>query len=161
TVAELNGASANSAIAAITFDTGAFTASTMQLAVNSAGTLSTHAGTFTLGGASPNTTATGVLTVTDHFYLANRTNALGPIAAGSFIINGGTADIRTDITDPSTVGTRSTNLLLNSGTLNMNGHSIGSSTSPISNATLSAGGQTAQLLNLGGTGINGNGLDAN
>src|SRR4030095_13824616 len=118
----------------ILFDTGTFTASDLRLAVNTNGGAPIGAvGTFTLGGDSANTTSTAVLNVTNQFLLANRTNATLSPATGTFVINGGTANINADILDASTTGaptTRNTTLTLASGTLNMMGHAIGTSTAP-------------------------------
>jgi autotransporter-associated beta strand protein len=133
----------------------------LQLAVNATGTAPNGAvGSFTLGTDS---TSTGVLNVTASFFLANRTNTalLTSPANGTFTINGGTANIDTDITDPSTSGdpsTRTTTLALAGGRLNMMGHAIGSASALITNVFFPDIGQTATLANLGSTGINGAGL---
>jgi autotransporter-associated beta strand protein len=145
----------------INFDTGTFNANSLQLAAHASGTNPIVAGTFTLGGASPNDTATGVLNVSTQFLLVNRTLGTSTGAANSaFVINGGTANINADmaIVDAATGGSRNTNLTLAAGTLNMMGHAIASAALPINNVNLPQGGQTARLYNLGGTGINGVGL---
>jgi fibronectin-binding autotransporter adhesin len=140
----------------VTFDTGTFTVDSLQLGVNSSGTAPNgSSGTFTLGGAFPNDTATGVLTVNNQFLLANRTttNASSP-ASGTFVINGGTAVINTDILDGSTTGDatlRNTTLTLAGGTLNMTGHNIGSATAPITTVNFFGG----TLMNVNS--INGDG----
>ena len=136
----------------VTFDTGAFTANSVNLAVHSNGAGAVN-GTFILGGPQPNATATGVLTVNGPFTLANRTVAGNSPDAGAFIINGGLANINADIVNASTQGTRTTSLDLEGGTLNMTGHSIGSPAAPIGNVQLVAAGGQATLANLGGSGI--------
>src|SRR4030095_13280007 len=146
----------------ILFDTGTFTASDLRLAVNTNGGAPIGAvGTFTLGGDSANTTSTAVLNVTNQFLLANRTNATLSPATGTFVIHGGTAHINDDTLDARTTGaptTRNTTLTLASGTLNMMGHAIGTSTAPIKTVNMTSVGFIATLANLGGTGINGIGL---
>ena len=54
--------------------------------------------------------------VNNNFFLANRTNASGGTARGTFTLNGGTANVNCDITDNSTTGTRNTTLTLDGGT---------------------------------------------
>jgi autotransporter-associated beta strand protein len=129
----------------MTFDTGTFTVDNLRLAVNTTGSAANGAvGTFTLGGPSPDSAATGVLTVNSQFFLAQRTNTgtLTNPGTGTFVINGGTAIINTDITDASTAGnagTHNTTLTLSGGTLNMTGHNIGSATAPITNVNFLSG----------------------
>jgi len=114
-------------------------------------------GTFTLGADA---SSTGVLNVTSEFFLANRTNTaqLTSPANGTFIMNGGIANIDTDIVDASTSGaptTRTTVINLLGGKLNMMGHSIGSAAAPITTVIFPDVGQTATIANLSGAGING------
>ena len=163
-IGRLAGATGGTGAGNLTFDTGTFNVASLQLAVNTSGTAPNGAaGTFTLGTDS---TSTGVLNVTGEFFLANRTNTASVTnpAVGAFIMNGGTANIDTDIIDASTAGdasTRNTTLTLAGGTLNMMGHAIGSATAPITTVNLPALGQSATLANLGGAGINGTGLALN
>src|SRR4030095_12257591 len=149
----------------ILFDTGTFTASDLRLAVNTNGGAPIGAvGTFTLGGDSANTTSTAVLNVTNQFLLANRTNATLSPATGTFVINGGTANINADILDASTTGdptTRNTTLTFAAGRLGMMGPAVGARKAPITTVNISSVGTTATLANLGGTGINGVGLNVN
>jgi fibronectin-binding autotransporter adhesin len=148
----------------ITFDTGTFSADSVQLAVDASGTsVSGSVGTFTLGTDS---TSTGVLNVASSFFLANNTNTTAGATAGTFTINGGTANVQCNISDPSTNGTSNTTLNLNGGTLNMNGFAIGGDGTggtgrTITNVNLVAGGTSATLANLGGGGINNAGLNMN
>ncbi len=160
TIGNLAGATAGTLAGNVTFDTGTFSVATLQLAVDASGSAPNGVkGTFTLGGATPNNTATGVLNVSTSFFLANNTNTTTTTATGTFIINGGTANIGTNITVPSTKGTSNTTLTLAGGTLNMTGHAIGTAAAPVTTVNLPASGQTATLSNLGGTGINGAGLN--
>jgi fibronectin-binding autotransporter adhesin len=142
-----NGTAGNSARGNITFDTGTFNATSLQIAVNSSGSAANGAtGVFTLGGPSPdNTAATGILNVTAQFLLGNRTNT-NPAAGKStatFTINGGTANIGADILDASTTvsntGANVSTLTLAGGTLNMSNHNIGSAAAPITNVNLNSG----------------------
>lgn len=162
TVGSVSGAGSNST-GIVTFDTGTFTVQTLNLAAHSGtGSGSNVSGLFTLGGPTPDFASSGVLNVGTALYLANRTNSDTTLTdSGSLIINGGTANINADIVDASAsnAGPRQTTLTLAGGTLNMMGHAIGSAASPITNVNLVPGlGQQATLKNLGGAGINGNGL---
>jgi hypothetical protein len=140
----------------ITFDTGTFSADSLQLAVDASGTSSSGSiGSFTLGADN---TSTGVLNVASAFFVANNTNTTAGTVTGTFTINGGTANVQCDISDPSTSGTSNTTLNLNGGTLNMNGFAIGGDGTggtgrAIANVNLVTGGQTATLANLGGDGV--------
>src|SRR4029077_9383853 len=118
-------------------------------------------GTFVLGGPTADTIATGVLNVSTALRLAGRNIRGTSQDSGSLIINGGTANINANIIDASTQGTRTTTLTLAGGTLNMMGHAIGSTTAPITNVNFVANGGQATLSNLGGAGVNGNGLTMN
>ena len=94
-----------------------------------------------------------MLNVNGPFDLASRSVGGSSPDSGTFIINGGIANINGDILDASTQGTRTTTLALAGGTLNMNGHAIGSTTGPITKVNLPAVGGQATLANLGGNGI--------
>jgi fibronectin-binding autotransporter adhesin len=148
----------------ITFDTGSFSADSLQLAVDASGTSAAGSvGSFTLGADS---TSTGVLSIASFFFLANNTNTTAGTVTGTFTINGGTANVQCNISIPSTQGTSNTTLNINGGTLNMNGFAIGGdgtggSGPPITNVNLVAAGQSATLANLGGGGINNAGLNMN
>jgi autotransporter-associated beta strand protein len=145
-------AGSSSSTGVVTFDTGTFNVGGLTLAQHNSGT-GVASGTFILGGPAPNTAATGVLSVTGPFNLAQSSNS-ATADSGTFIINGGTANINTDIVDGSTGGTRTTTLTLAGGTLNMMGHAIGSTTAPITNVNLvPAASNQATLKNLGGAGI--------
>jgi autotransporter-associated beta strand protein len=103
------------------------------------------------------------MNVSNQFLLVNRTVTAGSTATGVFTMNGGTANINSDIliVDSATSGTRSTTITLAGGNLNMMGHAIATSALPVNNVNMPATGQTATLSNLGGTGINGTGLKMN
>ena len=142
----------------ITFDTGTFTvANSLQIVgqSNSNNITAGVTGTFTLGGASPDSTATGVLTVNNQFLMVNRNQATSntPMNA-TFNINGGTANINTNIsiTDSMTsgTGTRTAVINLQGGMLNMNGNSIGSSALPVTLTAKSGTIQNLGQLNGGG-----------
>ena len=120
------GTSTGNITAALSFDTGTFSADEIRLADVVAGSANTSAtGTFTLGTDS---TATGVLTVNGAFILATNTNSTSAqTATGSLVINGGTAKLLGAIKDASTttLGASNTTLTLDGGTLDLNGHPIG------------------------------------
>jgi autotransporter-associated beta strand protein len=157
--------------AAITFDTGTFTVDggILMSAITSSGGVTTNGTTasITLGGSTPNNTATGVFTsggiTLGQFTNTNSTTVANATAIANLTINGGTANINGSISNTSNQGVTTSTVNLNSGTLNMNGNSIGgnggvnSGNGPI-NFNTPAAGNTATLANLGGGGINGNGL---
>jgi fibronectin-binding autotransporter adhesin len=164
-VGQLNNATNATGTGTVTFDTGTFNIANLQISNDLKGGAANGTqgsiGSLTLGNSTPNTLATGVLNVTTSFVLATNTNTTAGTATGSFTINGGTANIGSDITVAGT-GTRVANLTLAGGLLNMNGHAIGSAALPITNVVL--GGTSlvpATLENLGNTGINGTGLLVN
>jgi fibronectin-binding autotransporter adhesin len=151
-------------VGSVAFDTGTLSVATLQLAAHASGIgASVTRGELTVGGPAADDTATGVLNVNNQFLLFNRTSTTGSTAASTFTINGGTANVNTDIliVDSASSGTRSTTLTLAAGTLNMMGHAIATAALPINNVNLPAAGQTARIANLGGTGINGAGLTKN
>jgi fibronectin-binding autotransporter adhesin len=166
TIGWSNGNTGGTARGAITFDTGTFNALEIDMGVDSFGSGTTGAnGSFMLGSSA---TSTGVLSVTGNFVLAeNINNNSSPgTATGIFTINGGTANIGGSILVPSTNGASNTTLQLLGGTLNMEGNSIGGSGNATSgNAAINtvsfvpSSSQSAILENLGGTGINGAGLN--
>ncbi|HTQ37431.1 MAG TPA: autotransporter-associated beta strand repeat-containing protein [Pirellulales bacterium] len=154
--------STNGANGSVTFDTGTFNAANIQMALDTSGTTTTGViGAFTLG---TDNNSTGVLNVSNSFYLADNTNATTVgTANGTFTINGGTANLQCNISVPSTQGSSNTTLSLQGGTLNMNGHAIGGDGTgntglAISLVNLVTNSGTATLANLGGGGINNAGL---
>jgi fibronectin-binding autotransporter adhesin len=159
-VGEQAGVTKSQSQGAITFDQGTFGAAAMELAVDVSGNNATGGpvGTFTLGTTGSANNAT--LNVGSTFWLADLANSTAGtrVDTGSFIINGGTANIggnmvvNVGVTGiPATV-TANTTLTLAGGTLNMMGHSIGTAAWPITNLNL-ASSSPAVLENLGGTGI--------
>lgn len=118
---------------AVTFDTGTFSATSIQLALNTSGTAASATGTFTVGGPSANSAATGVVNVTNNFLLAGNTNTTAGTVTGSLTINGGTVNINTAAsatggifdTSTNTTGTSATTLTLAGGTLDLRGGNIG------------------------------------
>ncbi len=152
------GATGGNATGTITFDTGVFNATVLQLGVNATGTAPNGAsGTFALGTAGQN--STGVLNVTTSFLLGDGTNTSNTVTNAAFLINGGTANINSNITVASTHGTTNSTLTLAGGTLNMNGFAIGgagaagSGNASVSTFNEPTSGQTATLANLGGGGV--------
>ncbi len=158
-VGQSNGNTAAGATAAITFDTGTFNVSSLNLGiVKGSGSQTTGAsGTFTLG---TNSSSTGVLNVSSTFVLASDTNAASgataAVAAGNLIIKGGTANISTNITSTGTKGTTTGTITLSAGTLDMMGHSIGGAVANSGNDPIAAltatGGAIKSLLELNGGG---------
>ncbi len=135
----------------ITFDTGTFSANSMILAQylsNSSGSPITS-GTFTLG---TNSSSTGVLDVSSTFELTAAGKS-GLTQNGIFNINGGAANIGTNITNSGTGSTINAIINLNGGLLNMMGHSIGSSTAAVTlNLPTSGTAEIESLAGLNGTG---------
>jgi autotransporter-associated beta strand protein len=141
----------------VTFDTGTFTANNLELGVVSSGVIANGTtDNFTLG---TNAASTGTLNVNTTFDIGDATTGATPVKA-AFTINGGTANINTNIVNASTTGTATATMTLAGGTLNMMGFAIGN-TGPAISMVLPAAGQTATIQQLGGTGINGAGLNMN
>jgi autotransporter-associated beta strand protein len=154
-VANASGGTAQTANA--NFDTGTFTANSFQIGVVSAGVIANGTTeTFTMG-----TTAlsTGTLNVNTTFNIGDATTGTTPVKA-AFVMNGGTANIDTNIVNASTTGTATATMTLAGGTLNMMGFAIGN-TGPAISMVMPAAGQTATIQQLGGTGINTAGVNMN
>ncbi len=134
------GTSASNDIGQLTFDTGTFTANSLQIVQDS-------------GGAAPNgirasvtvgtdSSSTGTFTVNNTFNLGNVTSAAAAHTdTATFTVNGGTANINTDIVAINTSGSIILNsaLTLNGGTLDLAGHNIGSYATPITTINLNSG----------------------
>ena len=108
-----------------------------------------------------------MLNVNASFFLGNVTNT-GTVTrtdTATFSINGGTANIDTNIQSvkvaAATHTTINSELDLQGGTLNMMGMSIGTAAAPIATVKLLTTGTSATLQNLGGAGINEAGLTMN
>ena len=168
-IADSAGNTINGPNSLVTFDTGTFNAQTVILGEDASGnSLTGPTGSLVIGGANPNSSATGVFTVGSvstpgTFDLGDYTNN-GVITSvnASFTINSGIANIYANIADASTEvvggGTNSTLTLAGNGVLNMESYSIG----PVSTIQLAPNSSdTATLENLGGGGINGSGLTMN
>jgi hypothetical protein len=157
--------------ASVTFDNGTFAVSGPVVIASDSGGLNTAGvtGTLTIGGPTPNNTATGVFSAAG-ITLGSFTNTngavSGAVANATFTLNGGSASITGNIVNASTHATTNSILNLSGGALNMNGNSIGGSggvnsgTGPVT-VNWPANGQTATLMNLGGGGVNGAGLNTN
>ncbi|HSV14969.1 MAG TPA: autotransporter-associated beta strand repeat-containing protein, partial [Tepidisphaeraceae bacterium] len=162
-VGNSNGITGGTSTGLLTFDTGTFNATSLSLGTVSGGAftaLGGASGTLTLGTSSA---STGVLTVTGNFTLAGDTNttANGGTATGKFIINGGTANLNSNVAI-TTLGTSVNSntlatLTLAGGTLNMNGFAICNPLAGGAFGTVTVNlpdtGQTATIANLGGNGI--------
>jgi autotransporter-associated beta strand protein len=167
-IGQLAGATGRTANGTITFDTGTFNAQALEIGLDTSGGGSSAIGaigSFVLG---TNAASTGVLTVSNTFWLGSVTNtsANTTFSTATFTINGGTANIATNILlnkgTGALTGSANSTLNLHAGTLNMSGFSIGSNIAPISNVNLVPNAADAAVLaNLGGTGINGAGLSLN
>ena len=164
-----SGGTSNTKGGSVKFDTGAFNVANLQLSEGTSGNSSgSIAGTFQLGSSS---NSTGVLNVTGQFLIGDNTGANNAAAKGTFDVRGGTANIGANIIDVSTVATSNTSLLLSGGTINMQGFAIGPivaagntglvGTRNIGTITFPSLGNSAVLMNLGGTGINDAGLNMN
>ena len=112
-------------------------------------------GTFTLG---TDASSTGVLTVNTAFSLGNDNNTSNVPTVATFVVNGGNADIKSDIqvAAAGTLAGDQSTLTLNGGTLNMNGKNIGSYASPVKTINLNGGNVTNAAL-IAGSAINVNG----
>jgi autotransporter-associated beta strand protein len=136
-VGQLDGATSTVPVKGrITFDTGTFNANSITLASSLTGTNVGAQGTFTVGGATANSAATGIVNVTGNILLAANTNSTTDAtgtSTGVMTINGGTVNVNTNAlstggifdTTTSTTGSSSTTLTLEGGTLNLNGGVIG------------------------------------
>ncbi len=170
-VGEKTGGGGGLVTADVTFDTGTFTATSIQMALisNTAATNGVTS-TFTVGGPSANSSATGNLTVTNNFILAGNTvtNATASTSTGSLIINGGTVNVNNAgsatggifDTTTSSNGTSSTTLTLAGGTLDLHGGVIGGTATGVGKKNIgtlnfrSGTLQNVKEINGGATGLN-------
>ena len=168
-VGQLNGATGTQPNGGVTFDTGNFTVATsLQIASDLTGADTAGVkGAFTLGTDSA---STGVLDVSGTFLIGNvatGSNAAVKTDSATFTMNGGTANVHTDINSfngKSATTTVSSTLSLLGGTLNMNGNQIGHASGnniAITTVNMPTSGKTATLANLGGAGINDAGVTMN
>lgn len=161
-----NGANATggSPVSEVTFDTGTFNASSIQMALAGAGNSGTSVtSTFTVGGPTANSAATGVVNVSGDFLLSN-TSTTNVTTTGTLVINGGTVNVNTGAVatqgirdNSSTANGGSTTLTLKGGTLNLNGGIIGGNASgnrTIDNLNFQSGTlQNVGQINNGTTGL--------
>jgi fibronectin-binding autotransporter adhesin len=141
------GTSTTADTGALTFDTGTFTANNFQIAADTSGADANgiHA-SATIG---TNASSTGVFTVNNSFSLGSvTTTSGGHTDQATFTLNGGTANINSDIAviRTNTGVTLNTILTLAGGSLNLGTHNVGSFASPVKTINLSGG-----LLNTSGT----------
>ena len=150
-----NSSTSRTDTATITFDTGTFNCTNLEMGIASGASTTTGVNsTFTLGSTSA---STGVLNVTGpNFWLTDDGTAVNSTA--TFSVVGGTANIGTNIVVEGTSGTSVPKIVLSGGTLNMQSHAIGAATGTAIAMTMPTSGQSATLSNLGGAGINGTGL---
>jgi autotransporter-associated beta strand protein len=174
-IGDSTGNSANGPNASVTFDTGTFSAQSVTIAADTGGTSTVGpSGSLTIGGASPNDSATGIFTIGSAaspgtFLLGDFTGSAAATATASLTINSGVVNCFAPIVVASPGGTTDSSLTLaGNGVLNMEGNAIGgngaaeSENAPITTVSLApAATDTPVLENLGGTGINGNGLAMN
>ena len=145
-----NGADGNTAVAVanLTFDTGTFNASSFTVASVSVGP--GVIGSVTIGS---NSSSTGIVNDSGAFVLGN--NSGGTTTTANLTINGGTVNLASGIAVLSTKNTTTAAVNLSGGLLNLNGFGIGTPTAVGTTLTvnLPTSGQTATLVNLGGSGI--------
>jgi autotransporter-associated beta strand protein len=165
----------NASNGTVTFDTGTFTSNWVQIATYTSGTSTTGpTGSIIIGGASPNTSSTGVFTVGSAgnqgvFNLGVFTANVAATENANFIINSGVVNMYANIIVYNTSATGMTNstlTLAGNGVLNMEGFRIagnnGSGDIPITTVNLAPNASdTPTLENLGDTGVNGAGLIMN
>jgi autotransporter-associated beta strand protein len=171
TIGDSTGNALNGPNSTVTFDTGKFAVQSVILAADTGGTSTTGPiGSLIIGGASPNSAATGVFTVGSvstpgTFDLGYFTNNIVATASPTFTINSGVVNMYANIVVVNTTssGTTTSNLTLaGNGVLNMESNSIGNGGMQVSTVQLAPNStDTATLENLGGGGINGSGLTMN
>ena len=107
-LAGATGGTVGATAGSISFDTGNFTVATsLQICVDSSGNDAAGiGGLFTVGGASPNNTATGTLDVSGNFILGNvtSTSTSTKTDTAKLIINGGTVSSHVDISSVKVSG---------------------------------------------------------
>jgi autotransporter-associated beta strand protein len=164
----------NASNGTVTFDTGTFTSNWVQIATYASGTSTTGpTGSIIVGGASPNTSSTGVFTVGGPgnqgvFNLGVFTANVAATETANFVINSGVVNMFANIivyNTSSTGITNSTLTLAGNGVLNMEGFRIGgnsgSGDEPITNVNFAPNASDTPTLENLGTGVNGAGLVMN
>ena len=156
-----NGVGSITGTGTFNFDTGVLNVASLQLGNNTGGTSQVGAtSTFTLG---TNALSTGSMNVAA-FSLLNLTNAQsGTKSSSAWTINGGSANINANITMTNTTTNSATaTITLAGGVLNMMGHNIAAAPANTTfTFVMPSTGQTAKIMNLGGAGIAGAGLNMN
>jgi autotransporter-associated beta strand protein len=152
----------------VTFDTGSFNAQSVLVGADTGGTSTVGPiGAIVIGGASPNTSATGVFTVGSagspgSFTLGEFTGSASAVASASFTINSGTANVFSNIVtiDSSANGSVNSSIVVaGNGVLNMEGNSVGSAANSVNSVQLAPNASdNATIENIGGAGINGVGV---
>ena len=164
------GNTAGGANGTVTFDTGTFDVGTVSIgAYTSGGSPAGPSGTLTIGGSTPNISATGIFNIHGPLTLGNVAVTTTATATATLTINSGTMNVGGRISSPSLFGTTNSTLILaGNGVLNMSGFSIGgtgagtSGDNSITTVSLAPNGDDIPTLaNLGGAGINGAGLNMN
>ncbi len=124
--------SVGSRIATLNFDRGIFDATGIEMAVKGGGTGNIISATFNIGGGIVNIGTGGIVMA------ANYTPNLAPTATVN--ITGGTVTLNGDIAKSAAGGGPTVaSLLLNGGTLDMQGHNLGDGVNPIDNLILQSG----------------------
>lgn len=154
-IGKRSSAGAGGASGTVSFDTGTFTANSVELGTMSgnAGTVvgaPTASGTLNIGGGTFTVNAGGSFVLATY---AN-TNTFGK-ATGTLNISGGTLISNVNITEGGSAGSTTSNtvstITLTGGTLDMTGHSIGDATNTINVLTLESGTlKDVQEINGGG-----------
>lgn len=134
TIGQKSGSSSGNVGAFMTFDTGTFTANAVQMGVAGGTSSGNINSSFTVGGPTADSTATGVVNLAGNLLLAAATGG-SATPTSALILNGGSVNVNTvgsasnGIFDTSTgAGASTTTLTLAGGRLNLNGGSIGGTT---------------------------------
>jgi fibronectin-binding autotransporter adhesin len=169
TIAENDGNLLGGAIGGVTFDTGTFDVSSSVIVAEDIGGSSPNGptGSITIGGSTPNNTATGTFTASGGIILGENTNGNGEAETGTatatLTLNGGNTTVMNNITNSSSAGNTVATLNLFGGGLDMSNGVIGTAASGNGFVAVNfpAGSETATLADLAGGGINNAGLTMN
>ncbi len=165
------GNTANAPNVYMSLDTGTFGAQSINLASDIGGSSATGpTAELEFGGTASNhsNTSTAVMTIQNGLILGDQVNTGATTATVTATLNiwGGTVNISGGISVPSTQGTTNSTLMVtDNAVLNMNGSAIGGSGTNTGNDQITTvqlapnGGDLVTLENLGGTGVNGAGLN--
>ena len=132
---EKTGGTGGTVSSQLTFDTGTFAATGIQMALITVAPTGGATGSFTVGGPAANSSALGVVNVSGNILLAGNTVSTSQTATGTLTIDGGTVNVNTvasatgGIFDTTTGSNLSaTTLTLAGGTLDLHGGVIGGTT---------------------------------